>query len=325
MREFDESKKTGLTDAETEIYKTVKQNYNTNISLAKKDPNQLAINHSMFNSILEMKGPDGGLNMQAVLKEMKFRTGQGALQMFDQYGTNGSNILSNEELNDLSEGLSTDPVGAFQFIRNTYHNIGQEQSNNIFKEMYPKKSNGIIYAAVLAGEKEKVATKIINGIYMIKEGAKLENDDKKELTDYFKTDMTINKFGKSAPGIRQSIEAYYYSMEEKDIDEAVRKVTNGIDNNILMYKELDEDGDIMSYSKVRNNMEDIIGDRLKTKLTNRLNGKPKIGIDTFRENFDDYELISVSSKGYTFKHKSTGDYLTTEDGGKLVFTFTKED
>ncbi len=320
MKDYGAKKKEGLTNAEVTINSTIKANYNKNIALAKKDPNQLAVDQGMFKSILTMKG-----DMPSILNELTFRTGEGSSKMFVQYNTNGKSVLTNEENIKLSEMISSNPAQASQTIKAVYSATGEEEANKIFKGMYPKKSNGIIYASVLANEKEDVSVQILNGINMIKNGAKIETEDQTAMNDYFKKDLTINRLGKSAPGIRQAIEGYYYSMNDKDMDAAVKAVTNGIDNDIMVYKQFDEDGDQMDYGMVKDNMFDIINSKLKTKTKHRMNGEPTIGMDVFKDNFDDYKLVTISGKGYAFKNEVSGDYLTTKGGGKLTFTFTKDD
>ena len=326
VRSFEARKKTGLSDAEIKIFSTVESNFKENIALAKSDPNQLAINQGLFKNILDMQDANGQTDFKSLLGELKFRASEGADKMFVQYQTNGKSILSNAESTQLADELTKNTEIAPIVIRQIYGTVGEQQANNIFKEMYPKKSNGIIYASVIGADKPVVAEQIINGINMIKNGATLETDDKRDLDDFFKSDIAINRLGDSAPGIRQAIEGYYYSMDKKDIDEAVRKVTNGIDNGVLMYKETDEDGKPMTYSKVVKNMKKVINHRLgyDVNLKFRLNGEPQIGVDTFIQNFDDYDLVSVSARGYAFKNSVTGDYLTTRDGGKLVYTFRKD-
>jgi len=321
---YDKKKKTGASEMDFKINSVVNTNVKKSISLAQKDPVQLAVDEGMFHPLTKMQDENGNSDFGAILNELKYRATNGKNQMFAKYETTGKSLLSDEEAAHFGHVITSNPAQAPQIIRNVYKSVGNEEANKIFKAIYPKKSSGVIYSAVISAEKPIVADNIILGIDAEKNGAKLTTEDEKAYNDFMRSDTVIATLGKAGPGIRQAIRGYYFSMPKKDINEAVTEVTNGIDNGIIVYKKG------LDYDDVYGNMVDF-ADRwekgYKTKFKHRLNGVPSVTYDTFIKALrdGDYKLVTVSQRGYSFKTKDLGTYLTNTKGQKLVFTFRKDD
>lgn len=323
IRAYEKGKVTGLTPAQVKIEQTIAKDYKTDVALAKNDVNQLSINNGEFTSILSMKDANGHLSFKDIKDELAKRI-SGKQEQFVNYSNNGKSILSKEESTQLGEQIASDPETAPGIIRGVYSSVGPIEATKIFKDMYPKKVNGVIYSAVIANDKPVIANDIVLGINAEKNGAKLTTDQEKEYNDYIRSDSTLATLGESAPGIRQAIRGYYFSMPTKNMDEAVKAVTNGIDNGIIVYKPG------LSYDDVYDNITNTVSDwdnGYKVGFKQRMNGVPTANYDTFIDNLknEKYKLVTVSQRGYAFKTKDLGTYVTNTAGKKLVFTFRGDD
>ena len=337
----------GVSVAGADLMAVMNKQFKENKALAKSDPNQLEINQGTMGYKDISKSED----INEILGQIGLRT-KNIVNMETQYNWSGKSVLSENETMAMANLLSSDPVGAPQVIAAVTQVAGQTEANKIFKSMYPKNSNGIVYSAIISSKKPKVAQQINAGIDMLRNDAKLESDAKTEYNDFMtgKNGIVIDRLGTSAPGIREAVQGYYVNMPQKDMDKAVEAVTNGIDNGIIVPKQGWDYGD--TFNKIKDTLTNITfketkmvlpeeGESTATEYTpssfdnsrelkSRLNGEPVWGFDELRKNINDYQLVTVSSQGYAFKNKETGAYLTTNkmlDGRKqkLVYTFQNRD
>lgn len=317
--ELSKQKKTGMTEFDYGIDKTVQSTIKKNVATTKKDPSQAAEDSGMFTNLATMKPDQQG--QELIKRKNMVESGE----FFAKFNRDPESIITDSEAQTYSHYFDTNPSKILPVVQNLESSLGSKYVKPMLSKMFNKQATAVVYAADRFKTDPTSANMIIAGVEYQKNGGKLDTDDattwKSNSPEFESTLMTL---GKSADAIRKSAYAYYMMMPHKDVKQAYAAVTNGIDGGIIVNKPGQSYDD--TYSEITA-LTERFDTGHKVSFKQKLNGKPTIGYDKVAEmiNDDDVQLRSYGQGKYAFITKDTGSVITNTDNKPLVINLNPEE